>query len=86
MLEQFIKREPDVFGDLAEQYWGDVSTLMKWNRCAVTSRIPKLFMRSALSDPSETKFNKNCDDFIWFEDGNIAHGSRDGDVLNPNKL
>jgi len=32
MLEQLIKREPDVFGDLTEQNWGDVSTLMKRNR------------------------------------------------------
>jgi len=44
MLEQLIKREPDVFGDLTEQDWGDVSTLMKWNRCATACGIAELFV------------------------------------------
>ena len=44
MLEQFIKRETDVFSDLTEQNRGDVSTLMEWNRCAATCRIAELFV------------------------------------------
>ena len=44
MLEQLIKREADVFGDLTEQNWGDVSTLMEWNRCAAACCIAELFV------------------------------------------
>jgi len=44
VLEKLIKREPDVFGDLTEQDWGDVSTLMKRNRCAMAPGIAELFV------------------------------------------
>ncbi|MDO9400157.1 MAG: hypothetical protein Q7T46_01635 [Polaromonas sp.] len=44
VLEQLIKRDPDVFGDVTEQDWGDVSTLMKWNRCAAACGITELFV------------------------------------------
>jgi hypothetical protein len=44
MLEKLIKRDTDVFSDLTEQDWGDVSTLVKRNRCAVTRFITKLFV------------------------------------------
>jgi hypothetical protein len=44
VLEQLIKCEADVFGDLTEQDWGDVSTLMKRNRCAAACGIAELFV------------------------------------------
>jgi len=44
MLEQLIKCKADVFGDLTEQDWGDVSALMEWNRCAATCCIAELFV------------------------------------------
>ena len=44
VLEQFINRDANVFGDLTEQDWGDISTLMKWNRCAATCCIAELFV------------------------------------------
>ncbi|SMH67366.1 protein of unknown function [Acidithiobacillus ferrivorans] len=44
MLEQLIKREADLFGDLTEQDWGDASTLMKRNRCAAACGIAELFV------------------------------------------
>lgn len=57
MLEEIIKREPDVFGDLTEQDRGNVSTLMKRNRCASTRGIAELFVRSALADFGETEID-----------------------------
>jgi hypothetical protein len=42
VLEQFIKRDADVFADLTEQDRGDISTLMKRNRCAATCGIAEL--------------------------------------------
>ncbi|CDQ10902.1 hypothetical protein AFERRI_430004 [Acidithiobacillus ferrivorans] len=44
VLEQLIKREADLFGDLTEQDWGDASTLMKRNRCAAACGIAELFV------------------------------------------
>ncbi len=34
----------------------------------------------------ETEFGENGNDFIRLENGNMAHGLSDGDVLNPDKL
>jgi len=44
VLEQLIKRDTDVFGNLTKQDWGDVPTLMKRNRCAAACGIAKLFV------------------------------------------
>ena len=86
MLEELIKREADVFSDLTEQDWGDVPTLMKRNRCATAFGIAELFVRPALADFEEAEFDENRDYFIGLKNGNIAHNSSEGDVLNPDKL
>jgi hypothetical protein len=86
MLEKLIKCETDVFGDLAEQDGRDVPALMEWNRCAASRGIAELLVRPALADFGETEFDENGDDFIGLEDRNIAHGLRDGDVLNPDEF
>ncbi len=86
MLEELIKREADVFGDLTEQDWGNVPTLVKRHGCAATDDIPELFVRAALADFGEAEFGEDGYDFAGFEDGNIAHDSGDSDVLNPNKF
>ena len=44
MLEKLIKCETDVFGNLTEQDWRDVSALMEQNRCAAASSVAELFM------------------------------------------
>ena len=44
MLEKLIKCETDVFSNLTEQDWGDVSALMERNRCAAACSIAKLFV------------------------------------------
>ena len=85
-LEEIIKREPDVFGDLTEQDRGDVPTLMKRNRCAVPRSIAELFVRSALANFGETKLDEDSNDFIGLEDGSLAHDSSNSDVLNSDKL
>ena len=85
-LEQLIKREADVFGDLTEQDWGNVSTLMKRHRGAAAGGIAELFVGTALANFGEAESEKNGYDFIGFEDGNIAHGSSYGNVLNSNEL
>ncbi len=86
MLEQLIEREADIFGYLTEQDWGDIPTLMKWNRCATACGITELFVRSALADFGETEFDQDGDDFMGLEDGNVAHNSSDGNVLDSDEL
>ena len=86
MLEELIKREADIFGDLPEQDWGDIPTLVKRNSCAATGGIAELLMRSALTDFGKAEFDENRYDFAGLEDGNIAHVSGDSDVLNPNEF
>lgn len=53
VLEQLIKRNPDVFGDLTEQDWGDFSALM---RMAITS----LGFRTG----TLPIFQKHCNNFV----------------------
>lgn len=44
MLKKLIKCKTDVFGNLTEQDWGDVSALMKWNSCAAACAVAELFV------------------------------------------
>ncbi|MDO9400158.1 MAG: hypothetical protein Q7T46_01640 [Polaromonas sp.] len=39
-----------------------------------------------MADFGETEFDEDGDNFIGFEDGDVAHDSSDGDVLDPDKL
>ena len=55
VLEQLIKREADVFGDLTEQDWGNVATLMKRHRGAAASGIAELFVGTALANFGEAE-------------------------------
>ncbi len=71
---------------LTKQDGGDVSTLMKRNRCAAACGIAELFVGSALTSFDETEFDEDGDDFLGFENGNVAHDSRNSNVLNPDKL
>lgn len=43
-------------------------------------------MRAALADFGEAEFGEGGNYFAGFENRNIAHGLRDGDVLNPNEF
>jgi hypothetical protein len=86
VLEQVIKRNTDVFGNLTKQDWRDVPTLMKGDRCTAACGIAKLFVRPSLANFGEAESEKYGYDFTGFEDGNIAHGSSNGDVLNSNEF
>ena len=44
MFEKLIKCKADVFGNLTKQDWGNVTTLMKRNRCAAACCIAELFV------------------------------------------
>lgn len=86
VLEQFVECEADVLGDLTKQDRGDVAALMKRNRRAAAGSVAELFVRAALANFGEAEFDEDGYDFIGFEDGNIAHDSSYGNVLNSDKL
>jgi hypothetical protein len=86
VLKQFVEREADVLGNLTKQDRGDVPALMKRNRRAAAGSVAELSVRAALANFGEAEFDENGYDFIGFEDGNIAHGSSYGNVLNSDKL
>jgi hypothetical protein len=72
VLDQFIRRDSDVLGDLTEQDRGNIATLMKWNRRTATSGIAKLLVRSALADFDETELHENGNNLTGLADGNVA--------------
>ena len=86
MLEQFIKREANVFGDLPQQDRCDVSPLMKWHRGAAASSIAKLLVRTALAHLGETESKQNGRHLTRLEDRNISHRSSYGNVLNSHEF
>jgi hypothetical protein len=59
---------------------------MKRHGGAATDSIAKLFVRAGLADFREAESEKNDNDLGGLEDGNVAHSSSYGNVLNPNKL
>ena len=54
MLDEFFRCEPNVFDDLPQQQRRNVTTTMKWNRCAASIGVAILFMRATLSDFDES--------------------------------
>ncbi len=48
---------------------------MKWDSCASSIRVTKLFVRAALSDFCKSKFLQYSHDFFRFEYGILAHAS-----------
>jgi hypothetical protein len=60
VLEQLIKREADVLGDLTEQDWRDVSTLMKRNpeKCSKMPQNPQRPVHALLAGFSLTRFSE----------------------------
>ncbi len=86
MLEQFIKCEANVFGDLTKQDRRNVAALMKWHRGAATGSVAVLLVRTALAHLGEAKSKQNGRDLARFEDRNISHSSGYGNVLNSHKF
>lgn len=64
--EEFIQREADIFGNLAEQYRGNVAALVAGDGCAAPFIIAKLLMGATLADFAETKFDENGDNLVRF--------------------
>lgn len=44
LFQQLLDCQADVFCDLAKQDRRNSSSLVRWNRCPATVRVPKLFV------------------------------------------
>ena len=59
---------------------------MKGDSRAASAAVSELLVRPALPDFGKPQLLQDGDDFAWLQNGNIAHGSGDGDVLHSHKL
>ena len=73
VFEKLIDCKPYIFGDLPQQDWRNITTLVERNRGATACTIAELFVRTTLPDFSETEFYKNRNDLGGFENRDIAH-------------
>ena len=54
-LDEFFGRETNVFDDFAQKIRRDVASCVKWNGGDPTIRMPKLLVRSTLTNLSKTE-------------------------------
>lgn len=73
MLEQLVRRQADVLGNLAQQNRGQVSARMVWDRRLPAIGVPELAMRPALANLNETQPLEEAYDFPGFEHGQAVH-------------
>lgn len=59
---------------------------MKGNCSRAPGTVTKLLVRTTLPDFDETKVAQDGQDLSRLQNWDISHGSRDGDVLHPNKF
>lgn len=86
MIEKLCDVEANVFGNLAQQRRRDVAAGMKGNRGRASGTMAKLLVRITLPYFDETELAQDYDDLARLQDRDIAHVSRDGNVLHPDKL
>ena len=73
MKNQFLRRQPDITGDLPEKQRSKISSFVDWNRRAPAIRVTVLNMRAALTDRDKTKSFKQTANLCGFENGERTH-------------
>lgn len=73
-VEKLVDREVDVFGDLPEQDWGNVSTLVKRNSGTPAVRMSELLMRTLLANFCESVRAKDLHDLSGGKYRDVSHG------------
>jgi len=59
IFQEFFDGQTDIFGNLSEEDWGDVSPRMEWNRGAPTIGVAKLLVTSFLANLRKTEAFQN---------------------------
>ena len=73
MLQELIRRHPDVLRDLTKKQRGNVTTGVKRHCCAPAIEMPVLAVRTAPANLHETKTLKNARHHARFQDGRLGH-------------
>lgn len=73
MFQELFDRQTDVFCDLTQQDWRNISSAVHGNRCAPTIGVPKLFVLAPLTDLRKAQCFQDRDDLAWFENPRLAH-------------
>jgi len=71
--QQLLGRETDVLGDLSEECWRDVASLVKGNCCHSTIGMPELLVGPTLTDFAEAQPVQKRDHFARLQGGQLAH-------------
>lgn len=66
MTEKFFDGETDVFDNLSQQDWRNITARMKWDGGSAPIGMAKLTMRTALPHLHKTKSLQNGGDFLRF--------------------
>lgn len=83
--KKLLDRNSDVFCDLSQECWSNVSTRVKRDRRAASIGMPVLLMRTTLSNFFQALLFKERCDLFGFQDRDVAHLTY-LDRLNANEL
>ena len=85
VAQKILDRHPDVFGNLAQQYWREIASHMKGHGSAPALSMPKLLMRAALTGLLKPQGLQDRNHLARLQNWNATHLSN-FDGLNPNKV
>ena len=83
--QELLHSQSDVGGDLTQQGWRDVPSLVNWDGRATPIWMLELLVRTSLTGLLESEPLKQGDDFAGLEDRRL-HGSGDGNGLYADEL
>jgi hypothetical protein len=72
--EELVRRQTDIFHDLAKERRGDVPPSMNRYRCSPAVLMPKLLVGAALPYLLKAEGPEDSDDLTRTQDRDLAHG------------
>lgn len=73
MLQKLVDHQANVFGDLPQQDWRDISSWMDGHGRAPAVLMPELLVRPTLTNLDETKRFEDRNDLTGLQDRNSSH-------------
>ena len=72
-MDKVFHSESNVFTNLPKQDRGNIPARVEWNRCAASIGMPKLLVRTALTNFLKTKLYQDRNNFLRFENWKFVH-------------
>ena len=73
MADELFRCQADVFGDLTQQRWRNVSAFVEGNRCEPSGGVFELLVRAALTNQLESKSSEDLCHFRGLKDRRGSH-------------